>query len=386
MRFSHFATPLSLALLLSPGCSEENLARVTDSTDEPIMTCRLGNAECADSNGDSPHQPFQGFGTDNTVGPATGWGGWRYKPTGMYYNDQVRNWLLRGYYVDPSNHSHSLYDVRVAVRTSDNSLHGIDKVQAPPNVETMAISYCEDSTCSMTTTVEGDKLNDIALFFSLPPPLPYTGGPETPITLTFSGGWVPPAEPADRYGKDVVGIVVNWSTNGVPATALCKGAKGSTQLLVPQGGNLWNPTTFERLNPTTAAVSFACEKGAITYCRLWGYWEGYQFGLQNGQQANKSDIQQACINMKVANYCGTGPAQTKYGTEIFISDPISPTVHSAFGNTYEAIWGDKGAVCDNGIQNHRHPEIPNPAGCNIPTCTATQWISSSASNFISSLP
>lgn len=386
MRFSHFVTPLSLALLLGAGCSEENLASVTDSTDDRIQTCRLGSAECADSNGDNTHQPYQGPGTDNTVGPATGWGSWRYKPTGVYYNDSARLWLIRGYYVNPADHSHTLYDARVFVRTSDNTLHAIRKVQAPPSIETMSITYCEDTSCNITTTLEGEKLNDIALFFSLPPPLPYTGGPEAPITLTFSGAWVPPAEPDDRYGKDVLGIVVNWSTNGVPATALCKGEKGSTQLLVPQEGNLWDPTTFERLNPTSSAVSFACEKGAITYCRLWGYWEGYQFTLQNGKPADKSDIQQACINMKVANYCGTGPAQTKYGTQIVISDPISPTVHSSIGNTYEAIWSHKGAVCDNGILNHRHPEIPNPVGCNIPTCTAADWSTYSPTNFISSLP
>lgn len=386
MRFSHFATPLSLALLLSSGCSEENLKSGTDSTDDRIMSCRLGNAECADSNGDNSHHPYQGFGTDNTMGPLTGWGGFRYKPTGTYYNEKTRSWLLRGYYVNPSDQSHTVYDTPLAVQTSDSALHAIASVLAPPDVDTMSITYCEDATCNITTTIVGDKLTDIALFFTLPPPLPFTGGPESSFTLTFSGGWLPPEEPADRYSKDVVGIVLNWSTNGVKASSLCKGEKGATQLFVPQGRNLWNPTTFQRDSPTTTAVSFACEKGAITYCRLWGYWEGYQFSLQNGQAFNKSDIQQACINMKVANYCGTGPSQTKYGTQILISDPISPTLHSAVSGKYEAIWSEQGAVCDNGILSHRHPEIPNPAGCNIPTCTAAQWLTASSSNFITSLP
>lgn len=386
MRFSHFAAPLSLALLLSAGCSQEQLANETDSTANRAQACRLGNAECADSNGDSPHQPYQGPGTDNTVAPATGWGGWRYKPTGTYYNETSRIWVIRGYYVNPADQSHTEYDARLLLQTSDSNTHAITKIQGPPNVPTMSITYCEDATCNITSSVEDDKITEVALFFSLPPPVPYVGGPEAHITLTFSGGWVPPAEPDDRYAKDVLGIVVNWATNGVKASALCKGEKGATQLFVPQAGNLWHPTTFLRLNPQTEAISFACEKGAITYCRLWGYWEGYQFTMQNGKDAIKSDIQQACINMKVANYCGTGPTQTKFGTQIAFSDPIAPSLHAAIANKYEAIWSEQGAVCDNGLANHRHPEIPNPAGCNIPTCSAADWSTYRSTNFISSLP
>lgn len=180
-----------------------------------------------------------------------------------------------------------------------------------------------------------------------------------------------------------MGIVVNWETKGIPKTPLCMGPMGEEQLMVPQAHTLWHPRNFSR-SQDSRSITIACEKGAIAYCRLWGYWEGYQFKRADGGPVDSSAIQQSCINMKLANYCGDGPSQTIFGTKFVFSDPIDPTLHNASTPLPEAIWTEKGATCDSGQAGHRHKEIPT--SCAIAKCAAADWLMSPPSNFTSFLP
>ena len=380
MRVSHFATKVGLALLLGTGCSQQ--AGDTDTGYQRIQTCK--NAiECTDSNTDDPHQPRQGILNNFQMYPPINWRGYTYKVTGFYPGEKPGEWRVRGYHISPADYNdHVQSDGTVAVEV-DHIQHGIYKIQAPPDVETMSVTACKDpATCGAGDTFENKELSKIKLVLDIPSP-PVIGGPDVRFYWTFADNTQPPAEPQDRYSKDVMGIVVNWETKGIPKTPLCMGPLGEEQLMVPQAHTLWHPRNFSR-SQDARSVTIACEKGAIAYCRLWGYWEGYEFKRIDGNQVDKGAIQQSCINMKLANYCGSGPSQTFYGTDFVFSDPIDPVLHNSRTNSPEAIWSESGAVCDAGQGSHRHKEIPT--SCALAPCAAADWLATPQRDFVSYLP
>ena len=73
-----------------------------------------------------------------------------------------------------------------------------------------------------------------------------------------------------------------------------------------------------------------------------------------------------------------------FSTSFVFSDPIDPVLHDSKTTHPEAIWTEKGAVCDSGQAGHRHKEIPT--SCAIAKCTAADWLMSPPSNFTSFLP
>ncbi|HEY9824488.1 MAG TPA: ADYC domain-containing protein [Stenomitos sp.] len=96
-------------------------------------------------------------------------------------------------------------------------------------------------------------------------------------------------------------------------------------------------------------MTFACTNSALAKCVRWGYkpWKTVQ-----GQSLR--DYHQACSRMVRADYCGTGFAHTRDGTEIDIYDRLriqKRTPHS--GMKFEAAWSPDGAVA---ISRTRFPE------------------------------
>jgi len=380
MRFSHFAPQVGLALLLSTGCGQQ--AGETDTGYQRIQTCK--NAfECADSNTDDPHQPRQGVLNNFQMYPPINWRGYTYKVTGFYPGEKPGEWRVRGYHISPTDYNdHTQSDGTVQVEI-DQQQYGIYQIQAPPDVETMSVTACKDpALCGAGATFANADLSKVTLVLDIPPPAPI-GGVNVRFLWTFADTTLPPEEPKDRYSKDVMGIVVNWETKGIPKTPLCMGSGGEAQLMVPQAHTLWHPRNFSR-NQDHGSVTIACEKGAIAYCRLWGYWEGYDFKRIDGKPVDKGAIQQSCINMKLANYCGNGPSQTLYGTNFVFSDPIDPALHNDRTPSAEAIWNESGAVCDGGQGSHRHKEIPT--SCSLAPCDKGDWLATPQQNFISYLP
>lgn len=380
MRFGHFAPMVGLALLLGTGCSQPG--DDTDTGYQRVLGCK-NTLECADSNTDDPHQPRQGVLNNFQMYPLVNWRGYTYKVTGFFPGETPGEWKVRGYHISPTDYNdHVQNDGTVTVEV-DNLQHGIYRIQAPPDVETMAVTVCKDpATCGAGDTFANQGLSKIRLVLSIPPPPPL-GGADTRFYWTFADNTQPPAEPQDKYSKDVMGIVVNWETKGIPKTPLCMGPMGEEQLMVPQAHTLWHPRNFSR-SQDARAVTIACEKGAIAYCRLWGYWEGYKFARADGDPVDKGAIQQGCINMKLANYCGSGPSQTYYGTSFVFSDPIDPALHDTKTTMPEAIWTEQGAKCDGGQPAHRHKEIPT--ACALATCAAADWSMNPPRSFTSFLP
>lgn len=381
MRFSHFAPKVGLALMLASGCGPQG--GDADTGYQRIQSCKNG-AECADTNADDPHQPRQGILDNFQMYPAENWRGFTYKVTGLYPDERAGQWKVRGYHISPVNYdSHQQADGAITMEV-DGKQRGIYKILAPPEVATMSVIACDDSNggCAPGEVFENEALAKITLILEIPSPA-VLGGPPVEFRWTFADTTQAPEEPKDRFGKEVTGIVVHWQTKGINPTPLCKGPSGEAQLMVPQGHTLWHPRNFSRSQDPNF-VTIGCEKGAIAYCRLWGYWEGYEFKRRDGQPLDKSDIQQSCINMKLANYCGSGPSQTVYGTSFVFNDPIEPNLHSQTTNSPEAIWNENGALCDDGQASHRHKEIPTP--CAIPQCGKNEWSLNPPHDFVSFLP
>ena len=89
------------------------------------------------------------------------------------------------------------------------------------------------------------------------------------------------------------------------------------------------------------SISFHCTSGAIAKCVRLGYrpWLSYK-------DKSLADYHQACTRMVRGDYCGTGTAQTKEGTEIDFYDNMSLRVlEPSLLLTYEASWSKQGAYC-----------------------------------------
>ena len=87
----------------------------------------------------------------------------------------------------------------------------------------------------------------------------------------------------------------------------------------------------------------------------------------DGQSADMTAVEQTCIRMKTADYCGTGLVHTQYGTQIVVNTPIEKVRHLSAQARLEAIWNEHGAVCviDN---NRRHQNMYYACDASIPQC------------------
>ena len=192
--------------------------------------------------------------------------------------------------------------------------------------------------------------------------------------LRLEGGHlVASPTPVGAAASGIVGTVLRGtSSDGTPVEVAICGAEPSftDSEMVFYRIQAWNPLDQEWKNPCLAdsnvpdpralAVSgvwdsrgahqeapgkftFACERGAITKCILWGYkpWA-------RGDWRPMADLHQACTRMARADYCGNGESHTQQDTVIDFYDRFSiveRTERDLSSSSFEAAWAPDGAAC-----------------------------------------
>jgi hypothetical protein len=126
-------------------------------------------------------------------------------------------------------------------------------------------------------------------------------------------------------------------------------------------GDVWNPTTAERVSPRPAgALTFACRDAALAKCVEYGYrpWAG----------TSLAEHHQACTRMVRADYCGDGVSHTSNGTPVHVLDAIGVQKVDANVNfAVEAEWGPNGAVC---LNSNNMRVGGQSLSCQLPACGA----------------
>ncbi len=176
------------------------------------------------------------------------------------------------------------------------------------------------------------------------------------------------SEPVDSQLGDVHGHRLEYRQTGLLGTGFapyCKGPDGTAQRTVFYQGSQWDPLNGARQDGP-GLVTATCESGSVARCMRWGY---RPWGTAVGQSGPQSLVEhhQACVHMKRAAYCGDRRTHTIDGTPLYLSDQLSPALHSGSLDAIEAVWSPQGAVC---LSRRRHPELPF-LGCDqpLPSCT-----------------
>jgi hypothetical protein len=144
--------------------------------------------------------------------------------------------------------------------------------------------------------------------------LPPTGGTFL-YTLTQkvdTGPW-PLACPVDTDGRQVaIPLADTWDENGTR-------------------------------NSAAPWFTLGCTTGAIAKCYRWGY-RPWVTG-----HGNLMITHWTCTRLARADYCGDGVPHTMNGTQINLWDNLSPPIRAQgttpAGMTFEAAWGQNGAIC-----------------------------------------
>ena len=98
-------------------------------------------------------------------------------------------------------------------------------------------------------------------------------------------------------------------------------------------------------NSSAPLFTFGCTTGAIAKCYRWGY-RPWVTGF-----GNLTITHWTCTRLARADYCGDGVSHTRDGTLINVWDnlappgPIQAQGSTPPGMTFEAAWGQGGAIC-----------------------------------------
>jgi len=128
----------------------------------------------------------------------------------------------------------------------------------------------------------------------------------------------------------------------------------------PDGRRLGFPlagffTSDGRYTAASGRLLITCTGGAEGKCVRFGY-------KPRRQAADGSSLMpyyQTCVRMARADYCGDGVGHTRNGTPIDIFDHVGiQRDEPAAGMTFEAAWGEDGAVC---VSHTRLPDVLSTA-------------------------
>lgn len=383
MKRALFSSVIGVCLLVSAGCSVAG-ADMQDSVDRTIKVCTRGDGSCMESNCDELYQPYQGpgsmFGMQHPDwGTATTYKvvGFR-PPTDLEVQSSGdKRWIVRGYAVTAGVHTY--VEGRVVASSFKNIATTFLEMEAKESQLVIRL----DSGNGQVLVVASKDLVGLRLWLTVPSLSARSRGEQT-FEWSFAS---PPSDLADSWaeGIPIVGYPVNWETKGgVGVHPLCAGDGGAPQRAVFLQGQTWDPETFALSGSVTdRTVTVACELGAIASCHNWGYapWtEGTR--TADGQSADMTAVEQTCIRMKTADYCGTGLVHTQYGTQIVVNTPIEKVRHLSAQPRLEAIWNEHGAICviDN---NRRHQNMYYACDASIPQCDK-DYIAKFAPYFMSS--
>ncbi|WP_309893619.1 ADYC domain-containing protein [Archangium sp.] len=253
----------------------------------------------------------------------------------------------------------------------------VAKYRATPNAppqEVKPLSLSGDKTqLVLTYSLNGQKAtatgSDLSKFTFGIPSLVTGRGDASPL-ISFEMLLAPAAEAKTDKGlyryevkyRDVATNEWKWHCQGDGAKQ-----KSSVVYALPQA-RVSGLSAY--LNRDPAAVTLACETGAIATCMLWGYtpWDAEGKLDDNREYAFRS-----CLQAKRAAYfVGKGDLKsyTTNGTPIVLRDQYG--IKGEDIKNLEAIWSPEGAVCLN-MQNRRHPELKIADAFNTTACSPAAW-------------
>jgi hypothetical protein len=368
MKRSLVCSVIGVCLLASAGCSVAG-ADMQDSVDRTIKVCTRGDGSCMESNCDELNQPYQGpgsmFGMQHPDwGTATTYKvvGFRPPTDQEVSSSGDKRWIVRGYAVTAGVHTY--VEGRVVGSSFKNSAVTVTDMVAK---ESQLVVQVYDGN-GQTLTLASKDLVELRLSLTIPSLSARSRGAQT-FEWSFAS---PPSELADSwtYGSPISGYPINWEAKGgAGVLPLCAGDGGAPQRAVFLQGQTWDPQSFAlsgSLEDRTVTVT--CELGAIAACHNWGYapWT-VATRTADGQPVDMTAIEQTCIRMKTADYCGTGLVHTQYGTKIVVNTPIEMIRHQSVQPKLEAIWNEHGAICviDS---NRRHQNMYYACDASIPQC------------------
>jgi hypothetical protein len=372
-----------LFLLLGASCEPSQVGSEQSTVREPIKVCTRSDGTCTDSNCDDINQPYQGSGSDfsmkepNTLS-------YRYKLTGFYRN-ATGSWLVRGYHVKqtPLSPTHVPADGTVTGLTVGGVSQKLVNFDAQNG--NVKLTYCTPGAAGcgagVNVVATGTSLLGVQIKLQVPYAPGLTAGGFIDYTLQFDS--IPQVlNLVSPSSVDVRGFKFSYFYTGLAPQSLCQGPLGVSQRTFFYQDSYWHPETFLRTQEASA-ITVTCELGAIAACMSWGYrpWDTRSF---NSNTVSLRSWHAACVNMKTANYCGDGVAWTRYGTSIYVNDPLSPQVMGGSLARLEAFWDENGALCVND-GNRRVASLPwSTSSCytNIPSCDTLG--SSAASSFLGS--
>jgi hypothetical protein len=130
------------------------------------------------------------------------------------------------------------------------------------------------------------------------------------------------------------------AADGTPVLALpLSGSWDASAGTLTGGAHVDDPDVF----------TFACEGYVLAKCVEFGYapWRSVTECDAPGTCATRSlaPFHQACTRLLRADYCGDGTATTRDGTPVDIWDRFGLQTDDAPTWTFEAEWGEGGAVC-----------------------------------------
>jgi hypothetical protein len=171
-----------------------------------------------------------------------------------------------------------------------------------PQGATVADAWLAGSELRVTTTggttLAGTQLVDTVLHFGL-----VEGAPKK--RKVKIAGVTPPGPGSEIWLYDL-----NIKDSSGPWQPLCVDALGQpTQAILV--GDVWDPSTGDRVAPATALVTLACRDAAVGKCAEWGYYPWLM-----------PEYHQACTRMIRADYCGDGNSHTVDGVLIHVLDEI----------------------------------------------------------------
>lgn len=369
-------------LLFGASCEPSPVGSEQSTVREPIKVCTRTDGSCAESNCDDINQPYQGPGSDfsmkepNTLS-------YRYKLTGFYRN-ATGSWLVRGFHVKqtPLSPTHIPADGVV----TGLSVGGVSQKLVSFSAQNgdVKLTFCTPGAAGcgagINVVATGASLIGAQIKFRVPGPPAAITGSDIDYTVQFDSApqvlnLVSPSS------VDVRGFKFSYFYAGLLPQSLCQGPLGSQRTFLYQD-SYWHPETFLRTQDGSA-ITVTCELGAIASCMSWGY-RPWDTRAHNGNTVSLRSWHAACVNMKTANYCGDGVAWTRYGTPIYVHDPLAPPVMSESLARLEAFWDDHGALCVND-GNRRVASLPwasSSCYAAMPSCESLG--SGAALNFLGS--